>query len=495
MSFNWQKIGDKIFGILSSSGYGIQMWDKTGKSTIDPHDAIRFLASIKSKNPQLETFNILIGLHDEDAYSHLDFRTPKAVNDVDFETITNIKNSIQKNLGDVEGLKINWTPFGSTITLKDDPIEKVTESRDIGKVYGTTKSSFQNVGKSKLIVRHTDSVDESKQGSRWRKIRSVFIETKDGERFKYPRNHIAGARALARHLSEGGNINDKIAKGIAKMSEDFIKLKRAAQLLRKDGNHSKALHTRDAMKTINFGLKKISGPRGYANADSIISKNSIEKNKHKDGSKQLLTDCENLTEDDIGCLDTAANYIIKVTNNKLPNWLQPMLQTLTDKLSNQEYKDKIQIIQNSLNNGNVPNQDDIKLVVNIVKEIKNNINEAMVGMTMEDRYHALNKALIGEDLEKIVYALSSISYNKVKFPNMSVILTEHKNKIIRSILTSMKDNGLDYVVINAINALKQLGVTWPELSIFKKSIENENNVEITEELSNDLIRIKELSGI
>ena len=120
MSFNWESIGDKIFGILSSAGYGIQMRDENGMATMDPHNAIRFL----------DTYNVLIGLHDEDAYSHLDFRTPKQVDDADFDTITNLKNSIQKNLGDVEGLKINWTPFGSAITLKDDPIKKVTESID-----------------------------------------------------------------------------------------------------------------------------------------------------------------------------------------------------------------------------------------------------------------------------------------------------------------------------------------------------------------------------
>jgi hypothetical protein len=374
MSYNWAAIGDKIYGILSSSGYGIQMWDDTGKTTIDPHDAIRFLASVKSKNPKLQTFNILIGLHDEDAYSHLDFRTPKSVDDADFETITALKNSIQKNLGDVEGLKINWTPFGSAITLKSDPIEPVTES-DIGKVYGTTKSSFQNVGRSKLIVRHSDPVDESKQGSRWRKIRSVFIETKEGERFIYPRAHIAGARALARHLSEGGNINDDIAKGISKMSEDYMQLKRASKLLRKGGSHDQALHARDAMKTINYGLKRMSGPRGYHSANDIIAKNSIEKIKAGKDGKQLLTDSEGLTEDDRGCLDTAARYIIKIqtpeegSNPNCPTWLAPMLKILIDKLGDQEHIDRVTGMANDVDAGTVPNSADIQWVVKVVKDI------------------------------------------------------------------------------------------------------------------------------
>jgi len=183
MAFSWDKIGDKIYGILAAAGYGIQMRDEDGVATMDPHKAVRFLATINSKNPQLSTFNILIGLHDEDAYSHLDFRTPKTVDDADFNTITELKNSIQKNLGDIEGLKINWTPFGSTITFKDDPNKKVSESeivesKDISKVYGTTKSSFQRVGESKLIIRHTDLVDESKQGARCEKFEQFLLKLK-----------------------------------------------------------------------------------------------------------------------------------------------------------------------------------------------------------------------------------------------------------------------------------------------------------------------------
>lgn len=395
MSYNWSVIGSKIYGILSSSGYGIQMWNDKGKITIDPQEAIRFLISIKSKNPSLESFNVLIGLHDEDAYSHLDFRTPKTIDDADFKTLTNLKDSIKKNLGDVEGLKINWVPFGSTITYKNDPVdpipesidselddnkEEIAESNDISKVHGTSKSSFQKVGRSKIIVRHTDTVDETKQGSRWRKIRSVFIETKDGERFKYPRPHIAGARALARHLSEDGNINDDIASGILKMSEDFMKLKHAKSLLRKNGEHDKSMQARDAMQDVNVGLKRMCGPRGYQSSNDIISKHDISGINVGDDDKKILTDDKlSLTEYDTDCLDTAAKYNVKINmainpNNVCPVWLSTMLSTLIDKLSDQENVDKVSGIIGNIDNNKMPTRDDINWVTNIVKGMNNSNN-------------------------------------------------------------------------------------------------------------------------
>lgn len=374
MTIAWDHVGDKIYGILASSGYGIQMRDDNGMATMDPHKSIRFLATIKSRNPKLDTFNILIGLHDEDAYSHLDFRTPKSVDEKDFETITNLKNSIQKNLGDVEGLKINWTPFGSAITLKDDPIEKVTESKDISKVYGTTKSSFQRVGESKIIIRHTDAIDESKQGSRWRKIRAVFIETRDGERFKYARPHVCGARAMARHLSEGGNINDVTGQSIARMSEDYMQLKHATKLLRDAGRHDDATAARTAMKTINGNLRRVSGPRGYRSIDTMLSthgNHDIQAAHAK--SKAFLADFQNIDETDTTALGTAARYIIQVstptdpTTGTVPEWLTPMLQKIANRLSDGEHRDRINAMSNDVAAGKMPSIDDVNWAVSMTK--------------------------------------------------------------------------------------------------------------------------------
>ena len=59
---------------------------------------------------------------------------------------------------------------------------------------GTSKSSFESLNKTKLIIRHKGKVDETVPGARSRQIQSLYIENEDGERFKYPMTHLAGAR-------------------------------------------------------------------------------------------------------------------------------------------------------------------------------------------------------------------------------------------------------------------------------------------------------------
>jgi hypothetical protein len=358
MNFNWPIIGDKIFGILKGSGYTLQMFDKTGTKTMDPHDTTRFYATIKSKNPDLDSFSILVALHDENADSHLDIKTPNLEDDRDFNMIHDLKMSIQKNLGEKEGLKINWYKFDHAIRPKDEAINNIQESKDIGKVYGhSLKSSYQRVGESKLIIRHTDPIDESKQGSRWRKIREIFIETKRGERFAYPHMHVTGARAMARHLSNDGEVHDEIGQAIRDRSADYMHLKRADRMLRGAGHADSAAQTRDAMRNINSNMKKISGPRGYKNASQYLEPPAAASQTDIDGmTKRFLTDCQCQAEDPAAdSLKTAARYIILIPKTSehtgIPEWLPEVLRKLAVKMTDQEAIDRLHSIANDAEQG------------------------------------------------------------------------------------------------------------------------------------------------
>ena len=332
MNYNWKIIGDKVFGILTGSGFNIQMFDKTGKKTMDPHDATRFFATTKSADPNLESFSILIGLHDEDANSHLDIKTPNLPNDKDFDKVYTLKKSLQTNIGDHEGLKVNWDQFDHAIKAKDDAVNNVkesfedqitdiVESKDISKVYGTTMSSYQRVGESRIIIRHTDSVDESKQGSRWRKIKNIFIENRIGERFNYPHPHVAGARAMARHMANEGSFNDNIGAAITKLSEDYISLKRANKLLTK-ASDPRSMQVRESMRAINKQSKSLGGPRGYREGiSSIINEMSIDVERLELIHRELLETCgiDDTESVQSKSLSVAARYISnQPINEELP---------------------------------------------------------------------------------------------------------------------------------------------------------------------------------
>ena len=76
--------------------------------------------------------------------------------------------------------------------------ENMTEARS--SMFGSRRSSFQTLDKTKLIIRHSKNVDEEVPGSRSRSIKALFIENGEGERFKYPFKHLAGARAMQHTL-------------------------------------------------------------------------------------------------------------------------------------------------------------------------------------------------------------------------------------------------------------------------------------------------------
>jgi len=93
-------------------------------------------------------------------------------------------------------------------------------------MYGTHKTSFQNIGNAKLSIKHNQQVNGENPVERTRYIGSIYVENSDGERFKYPFRHLTGARAMARHVSEGGTPYDTFGTHITGMSEELSKLRK-----------------------------------------------------------------------------------------------------------------------------------------------------------------------------------------------------------------------------------------------------------------------------
>jgi hypothetical protein len=94
------------------------------------------------------------------------------------------------------------------------------------KMYGTSKLSYQNIDNARLVIKHTESINQENAAGRTQKIGKIYIESADGERFMYPYKHLSGARAMARHVAEGGNPYDDFGKHITGLSEEMAKLRK-----------------------------------------------------------------------------------------------------------------------------------------------------------------------------------------------------------------------------------------------------------------------------
>jgi hypothetical protein len=112
-------------------------------------------------------------------------------------------------------LQLIFSKIGSEKKITAD----ITES-----MYGSSRRSYTDLDETKLIIRHSKAVDEDVPGARSRHIDSLYIENAEGERFKYPVIHLNGARAMQRHIANGGKPYDEIGESIIKMSEAIASL-------------------------------------------------------------------------------------------------------------------------------------------------------------------------------------------------------------------------------------------------------------------------------
>jgi len=131
--------------------------------------------------------------------------------------------------------------------------------------YGTSKTSYNKQGKAKIIIKHSRKLGEEEK--RFRNISQLFIENADGERFKLPFKKLAGARAMARHVQEGGNPYDLFGVHICEMVKDINTLGgfvRRSKMFEADEETSGLVETgRTHYASLRKGLKQIAGKRGY----------------------------------------------------------------------------------------------------------------------------------------------------------------------------------------------------------------------------------------
>ena len=93
-------------------------------------------------------------------------------------------------------------------------------------MYGTSKTSYQNVGGARLAIKHSSPINQERAAGRTHNVSAIYIESAEGERFKYPFKHLNGARAMARHVAEGGMPFDDFGTHIVGLSEELAKLKK-----------------------------------------------------------------------------------------------------------------------------------------------------------------------------------------------------------------------------------------------------------------------------
>ena len=235
------KNAQDLFNKIRSQFTNIRLGDENGAATADPSKAVFFefeftedadtfgsvsISLADGENMKVYYNRDLVSKIDEDSrdewYAFLkelkDFAVEHQLRfDVRDITKSNLTKQDYQNLADT-----NKTV--NTDEMSEELI-RITELAGVNEgLTGSAKRSYENLDATKLIIRHTGKVDETVPGARSRQIQSLYIENEDGERFKYPMTHLAGARAMMRHVANGGRPHDEFGEHIIKTSEDIAKL-------------------------------------------------------------------------------------------------------------------------------------------------------------------------------------------------------------------------------------------------------------------------------
>jgi hypothetical protein len=253
----------QLYDTLVSKDFDPKPLDLMGKDVIDPSQADLFSFEYKTENKNYGTVVVLLDSESnmEVYYGDNVGRTMESNDKNDwYDFLYLLRNLAKKNmftfsLNNMNRLKYNMKTMAA-----------VTEGKLLEGYYGSSKTSYSNQPmETKLIIKHSRPLGED--DARFRNVKTLFVQTQEGERFKLPFTSLTGGKAMARHVAEGGNPYDAFGQHIVEMMAEMATLQKfvrasknksysgeAGELVEQAVKHYSALKRK---------AKRIIGRRGY----------------------------------------------------------------------------------------------------------------------------------------------------------------------------------------------------------------------------------------
>lgn len=281
------KISAALFDKIRSRFDAVNIGDEKAQRITDPNQARFFNFDYISSDG--ENFgNVTVSLIDENSLKiYYGSNLTDGLNDEQqqewFAFLRDLKNFARRNMLTFDTRDINR----SNLDLKDikqqagsdNTFTKDELSISEGKLYGlgnNKRMSFGDVGKHRLIIKHRDQINPEKRGDRARQIEHVFIETPLGERFLLKHKNLHGARALARHMSEGGTMFDEGSELINEMVNEMASMRHFVRSMRnrtfEDADTTSMVESAIyRYNEVKENLKKLQGRNGQLLLNSMIA--------------------------------------------------------------------------------------------------------------------------------------------------------------------------------------------------------------------------------
>jgi len=255
MSSLFDSLSEELFQVLKGSGKTLTLYGSDGNKTYDPSNARRMFVT---------PGNMMVSVIEAGSDSEVKLYLSASA---DIRAISGLINTIRQ-ITTRYNVMFNVRKYGRELQPKDFAYQTVGVAE--ANMWGSTKTSYQKIGSSKLIIRHCAPIREGIIGARGRNILSMFVETAEGERFKFPVTHLSGGRAFARHMAQGGKPHDVIGTQIVELAQESLQLAQANRYIRYCRNilDESALTIRPIIKNRILEIRKafqtLTGPRGYS---------------------------------------------------------------------------------------------------------------------------------------------------------------------------------------------------------------------------------------
>jgi hypothetical protein len=291
-------IANDLFFKVRSRFSGLKLGDQSGMVTINPEDARFFDFDYKDGDKPIGHITISLaepnsmkvyfssgisesmgGDQKKHWYGFLqELRNFAKRRLMAFDTRDIAKDNLDKR--DYQFLTTISQPKAASDTIVKPVGENIMSESQL---YGTKTVSYQNLMDTRLIIKHNQTLgDDLQPGARSRNISALFVENQDGERFKYPFIHLAGARAMQRHVANGGLPYDDVGKSIIKMSENIAQLRSFSNyVVRNDlmnsDNNPIIERSQEALNNLREQIARLSKQKYYEDyKNSFVAEQEID---------------------------------------------------------------------------------------------------------------------------------------------------------------------------------------------------------------------------
>lgn len=298
---NINHIADELFNKIRSRFEPVTLGDENAKSTDDPEQARFFNFEYNSSDGTQHgklTINIVDSKSLKVTFGQKIEKTFTPEQEQEWEGFLRSlrqfarRNRLTFDVRDINRSNLTKRDIAQVANTQSSYKKTDTPVTESIQWSGTTRTSVQDFGPTRLIVRHSEAVDEAKPGARSRKIESMFVETDQGERFRVPYNRLNLGRAMAQHVAHGGKIYDEAGQHIAGIAEEmnnlafFVRNTRHRQF--EDTETQGMVETAvERYRLLRNSLNRMGRTRGYhAFAETFSPEGNIEDDYDIDALKE-----------------------------------------------------------------------------------------------------------------------------------------------------------------------------------------------------------------